>query len=223
METQARSPAISLDVVSDVMCPWCWIGKRRLAQALDLVRAVPVEVRWRPYQLDPTIPPEGIDRKVYLERKFSSPERIEAIYARVRQAGDVEGLPFAFERIHRSPNTVDAHRLIRWAAGPGLQDAMVERLFALYFAEGADLTDPEVLIEAARTVGLDVEIVAELLASDADKDLVEQEIGAARAMGIDGVPCFLIANRYAVVGAQAPEIIAGAIRRAAIPASAEEQ
>jgi len=206
---------ISLDVVSDIMCPWCWIGKRRLAQALDLVRGTPIDVRWRPYQLDPTIPPGGIDRKAYLERKFGSVERIEEIYARVRQAGEAEGLPFAFEKIRRSPNTLDAHRLIRWAVAPKLQDAMVERLFALYFAEGADLTDHAVLIEAARAVGLDAEIVAELLASDADKDLVEQEIGAARAMGIDGVPCFLVATRYAVVGAQAPETIAQAIARAA--------
>jgi len=201
---------VQIDVVSDVVCPWCLIGKRRLETALALRPATPVDIRWRPFQLDPTIPRGGIDRQDYVNRKFG-PERAREIYANVTKVGAGEGIAFAFDAIERSPNTVDAHRLIRWAATAGCQDAVVERLFAMYFIEGRDIGDPAVLGEAAADAGMDAAIVAQLLAGDADRDLIEKEVATAREIGVSGVPCFIVANRYVVMGAEAPEVIAGAI------------
>jgi predicted DsbA family dithiol-disulfide isomerase len=205
---------MTIDVVSDVMCPWCYIGKRRLEKAAALSPVIELDVRWRPFQLDPTIPDEGMDRRLYLERKFGSAENIERIYAPVRAAGEAEGIPFAFDKIRRSPNTLNAHRLIRWAQAAGLQDAMVERLFRLYFLEGGNLADTAVLAEAATEAGMDRTVLERLLAGESDKAEVRQEIELAQRMGITGVPTFIIANRYAVVGAQAPEVLAGAIAQA---------
>jgi 2-hydroxychromene-2-carboxylate isomerase len=136
---------VTIDVVSDVMCPWCYIGKRRLEAAVAALPEVALDVQWRPFQLDATIPPEGMDRRMYLERKFGGAEAAERVYAPVRAAGEAEAIPFAFDRIRRSPNTINAHRLIRWAGQAGLQEEMVERLFRLYFIEGGDLTDTAVL------------------------------------------------------------------------------
>jgi predicted DsbA family dithiol-disulfide isomerase len=205
---------VTIDVVSDVMCPWCYIGKRRLEKAAGARPDTALEVRWRPFQLDPTIPEEGMDRRLYLERKFGSPEAVELTYAPVRAAGEAEAIPFAFERIRRSPNTINAHRLIRWAGQAGLQDEMVERLFQLYFIEGGDLTDTAVLAQAAANVGLDRPMVERLLAGDTDAGEVREEIEAAQRMGITGVPTFIVGGRYAVVGAQAPEVLSGAIAKA---------
>jgi len=204
---------LRIDVVSDVMCPWCFIGKRRLEQALAEASDVPVEVTWRPFQLDPTLPPDGKDRSAYLEEKFGGPERAAAIYDRVREAGREEGIAFAFDKITRSPNTLDAHRLIRWAAQEGVQDAMVERLFELYFLEGADLTRQETLVEAAVAAGMERQVVARLLAGAADRMATEQEIAAAQHMGVTGVPCFILDGKYAVMGAQPAATLASAIRQ----------
>jgi predicted DsbA family dithiol-disulfide isomerase len=205
--------AVTIDVVSDVMCPWCYIGKRRLEKALQSLPEVETAVTWRPFQLDHTIPARGMDRQEYLRRKFGDAEEIEHIYAPVRAAGAREAIPFAFERITRSPNTLDAHRLIRWAHVGGVQDAVVERLFRLYFIEGADLTDPEVLAGCGEEAGLDRAVVERLLAGDADKAETQAEILQAQQMGITGVPTFLVGNRYAVIGAREPEVIAGAIAK----------
>ena len=222
---------IQLDVVSDVMCPWCYIGKRRLEQALaELDRetggdgdgdgggdGIEVELRWRPFQLDPTLPQEGRDRREYLETKFGGPERANEIYERIRQAGLEEGLEFNFDAIEVSPNTIDAHRVIRWASNEGqeIQDKLVERLFKDFFMEGAHLGRHEVLVEAAREAGMDESIVAALLATDQDREAVSQEIAVAQQMGVTGVPCFIIDNKYAVMGAQPAEQIVGAIKQAA--------
>ena len=208
---------VQLDVVSDVMCPWCYIGKRRLEQALESLDDVEVELRWRPFQLDPTLPPEGRDRREYLETKFGGPERAKEIYNGIKQAGLDEGLEFDFDAIGVSPNTIDAHRVIRWASNEGedVQDKLVERLFKDFFMEGANIGKHEVLIEAARDAGMDDSVVAALLATDKDRDEVAQEIAIAQQMGVTGVPCFIIDNKYAVMGAQGPEHIAGAIRQAA--------
>ena len=194
---------IQLDVVSDVMCPWCYIGKRRLEQALDQIDDVEVELRWRPFQLDPTLPAEGRDRKEYLETKFGGPERAKEIYGRIKQAGLEEGLEFDFDAIGVSPNTVDAHRVIRWASneGPEVQDRLVERLFKDFFMNGAHIGQHEVLVQAAKHAGMDESIVAALLATDKDRDEVSQEIAVAQQMGVTGVPCFIIDNKYAVMGA----------------------
>ena len=140
---------VTIDVVSDVMCPWCYIGKRRLEKAAAADPEIALDVHWRPFQLDATIPPEGMDRRIYLERKFGGAQAAERVYAPVRAAGEAEAIPFAFDRIRRSPNTINAHRLIRWAGQAGLQEEMVERLFRLYFIDGGDLTDNSVLAKAA--------------------------------------------------------------------------
>jgi predicted DsbA family dithiol-disulfide isomerase len=212
-ETVTTEP-ITIDVVSDVMCPWCLIGKRRLEQALANRPGAPVEVRWRPFQLDPTIPEDGIDRQVYLQNKFGGPDGAKQVYDRVREAGASEGIAFKFEDIQKSPNTINAHRLIRWASSFDAQDKIVERLFTLYFLEGADLTDHETLLNAAEEVGMERDVVAQLLASDADKDSVREEIVMASQMGVTGVPCFIIDEKYAISGAQPPEVIADAIDKA---------
>lgn len=205
--------ALTIDVVSDVMCPWCYIGKRRLDRARELVPEVPVDVRWRPFQLDAGIPPEGMDRQEYLDLKFGR-DRSQEIYARIEAAGEAEGINFAFDRIEKSPNTLDAHRLIRWAVSAGCQEQVVERLFSLYFVEGEDVGDKEVLVAAARDSGMDGDLVRELLDSDADKDRVEHEVNLAHQLGVEGVPAFIFGSRYIVLGAQAPELLAKAILRA---------
>ena len=208
---------VQLDVVSDVMCPWCYIGKRRLEKALETVGDVEVEIQWRPFQLDATLPPEGKDRREYLETKFGGPERAKQIYSTIEQAGRDEGLDFNFPAIEVSPNTLDAHRVIRWAANEGeaVQGKLVERLFELFFMEGAHIGQHKVLIEAAKHAGMDESVVATLLDTDKDRDAVEKEIAVAQQMGVLGVPCFIINNKYAVMGAQEPDQIASAIRQAA--------
>ncbi|MEL7272555.1 MAG: DsbA family oxidoreductase [Pseudomonadota bacterium] len=207
---------VQIDVVSDVMCPWCFIGKRRLERALEQLKDVEVAINWRPYQLDATLPPEGKDRRDYLETKFGGPERAKEIYGRIEQAGRDEGLDFKFEAIAVSPNTLDAHRVIRWALNEGskAQGALVEILFRKFFMEGENIGLHDVLTAAADEAGMDGSIVSALLATDQDKEAVTQEIGIAQQMGVSGVPCFIIDQKYAVMGAQEPENIAGAVREA---------
>lgn len=208
---------VELDVISDVMCPWCYIGKRRLEKALAMLDDIEVEIRWRPYQLDATLPPEGKDRQKYLEDKFGGPEQARDIYKRIEDAGELEGIDFAFDKIKVAPNTLNAHRLIRWAANGGeeAQQQIVERLFELFFTEGANIGDPAILLEAAEKIGMNVEIMEKLLPTDADREEVKNEIAAAQKMGVTGVPCFVINNKYAVMGAQEPATIAEAIKNAA--------
>lgn len=213
--------ALTIDVVSDVMCPWCYIGKRRLEGALALRPEVEVDVRWRAYKLDPTIPAGGVDRKTYLDNKFGGAERAGEIYARIVEAGRVEEIDFNFGGIARSPNTSNAHRLIRWSYGQRAQDAVVEGLFSAYFIEGGDIEDPVTLGEIATASGMDCDLVRELLASDADLDAVDAEIDQARQIGVDGVPCFIFGARVAVMGAQASEILAQAIDKALEPRAEE--
>ena len=212
--TSDQPQPISVDIISDVMCPWCYIGKRRFEKALKLKPDIDVDVRWRPYQLDETIPKGGVDRQEYLSKKFGGSERAKQIYQAISDAGDQEDIPFAFGKIERSPNTVDAHRLIRWAVSPGLQNEMVERLFELYFVEGGDLTDRNVLVQAAEDVGLDKALIVELIGTDADAELVTKEVHLAREMGVSGVPCFIVGNKYVVMGAEQPEVIARALEMA---------
>jgi len=214
IDASALEP-LKIDVVSDVMCPWCFIGKRRLEQALEAAHDVPVKVEWHPFQLDPTLPAGGKPRRQYLEEKFGSDARISEIYGRIAAAGADESIPFAFDRIEVSPNTLDAHRLIRWAGIEGLQDAVVERLFALYFLEGGNLADHAVLTAAAADAGMDGEMVARLLASDADLAETEAEVVHAQAIGVTGVPCFILDGKYAVSGAQPADVLEGAIRQVA--------
>ncbi len=208
--------AIGVDVVSDVVCPWCFIGQRRLQKAIA-ASGVEVTVRWRPYQLDPSIPKEGRDRREYMLDKFGSEERIRDIHARIEPLGAAEGIAFAFDAIKVAPNTLDAHRLIRWAGATGeaVQNRLVERLFRINFEEGGDLGDPAVLVAAAGEAGMETAVVEALLPTDADAEAVRNEIATAARMGITGVPCFLLENKYAVMGAQEADALADAIGQVA--------
>ncbi len=204
-----------VDVVSDVMCPWCFVGKRRLEKAIAQ-SATPLHIRWRPFQLDPTIPPEGKSRKDYLEGKFGSQERIDELLGSLSVAGEAEGIAFAFERIEFAPNTLDAHRLIRWASeGSDRQAAIVEALFRAYFLEGRHIGDHGVLADIAAAHGMEHEAVAARLATDEDRTAVEAEIAAAQRIGVTGVPTFILDQRYALVGAQPPDVLAEAISEVA--------
>ena len=206
---------VRIDVVSDVVCPWCFIGKRRLEKALALRPDIAVEVHWRPYFLNDWIPREGISREQYLTTKFGSPERYQGIAQRVTAAAAAEGLVYASDKVTRQPNTLDCHRLIRWAEGIGKAAEMKQRLMDLYFTEGADLTNHAVLVQAASDVGLEAEDVRAALASDQDVAVVEQEALSAKEAGIEGVPCFIFGGKFAVSGAQEPEYLAEAIERLA--------
>ena len=206
--------SLVIDVVSDVVCPWCYVGKKRLETALDLVPEVPTELRWRPFQLDPTIPPQGVPRAAYMEKKFGSLDKIAPIHARLNALGHEIGIPFDFAAITISPNTLDAHRLIRWAFGER-QDAMVETLFRAFFVEGKNLADHDVLADLAGSADLLRAEVRAALDTDEDMATVNREIAAAQELGIQGVPFFIFGQKYAVSGAESPAHLAAAIRQAA--------
>jgi predicted DsbA family dithiol-disulfide isomerase len=202
---------LTIDVISDVICPWCLIGKRRLEKALGDRPAV---VRWHPFQLNPHMPREGIDRKTYRIEKFGSWERSQELDARVAAAGEDVGIAFHFERQSRTPNTLDAHRVI-WLAGErGVQGAAVEALFLAYFTDGRDLSDRVTLAEIAAGAGLDRAEADELLSGDKGLDVVEAGEERARRLGVSGVPFFVINGRVALPGAQPPELFRQAFGQA---------
>lgn len=211
----SQNQPVRIDVVSDVVCPWCFIGKHRLEAALALKPGIAVEVHYRPYFLNDWIPREGMPREQYLTTKFGSPERYNGIAQRVTAAAAEEGLVYASDKIKSQPNTLDCHRLIRWAEGIGKAADMKQRLMDLYFTAGADLTNRAVLIDAAVDIGLDRDDVTAALASDQDVEAIEQEAQSAKEAGIEGVPCFIFAGKFAVSGAQSPEYLAQAIERIA--------
>ena len=210
--------AFQTDVISDVVCPWCFIGKRNLERALETWRGKhPDEtptVRWHPFQLNPQLPASGVPRKQYLENKFGGPERAKEIYARVSAAGGRAGIDFAFDAIQVQPNTIDAHRLLHYAAEHGRQDEIAEAIFRRYFVEGADLSSKETLAEIAQQAGMNRDEVAAYLASDADRALIEDQDRRARAIGVEGVPYFIFNQRLALSGAQPPEVIVEAMEKA---------
>lgn len=207
-----------VDIVSDTICPWCYIGKRRFERALTDHGVTGVKVGWRPFQLNPGMPSEGMERAAYLTAKFGSAAQVGAVYGRVRDAGRGDGIPFAFDRIRRTPNTVDSHRLIRWGAAADRQDQVVEILFRRYFLDGADIGDRDVLTDVAAEAGLDSNDVRRLLATETDRDAVLAEDAMAREMGVDGVPCFIFERKFAVVGAQEPEVFLQVFARLAAEA-----
>lgn len=211
-----------IDVISDVMCPWCYIGKKRLEKAIKSVPGIQVDVRWHPYQLDSTLPPEGKDRATYLNEKFGGAERAEAAYERVRQAGREEGIPFAFEKIEVSPNTLDAHRLILWSRSDDLQDDVVERLFRAYFVEGRNLAKSETLVQISAEAGMQSDLVEQLFETDSDLAKLKRQIDQASEMGVTGVPFFIIDGRFALAGAEDPATIAAALQHAEATRSDED-
>ena len=204
---------LPIDMVSDVVCPWCFIGKRRLEKAIALRPDIPIGVHFRPYFLNPWVPREGMSRADYLTAKFGSPERYRAMGQRVASAAAAEGLTYAPDKIVRQPNTLDCHRLILWAGASAA--AVKQRLMELYFAEGGDLSNRDVLVEAAASCGLDRDLVCRRLAGADNVERVENEANSAKETGIDGVPCFILGGFLAVQGAQSPEYLAQAIDHAA--------
>lgn len=208
----ALKPVV-LDVVSDVVCPWCYIGKKRIEDALALVPDVPVQLNWRPFFLNPWVPREGITRDEYLTQKFGSVEAYKNIAGRVGEAARAEGLDYNSQLVKRQPNTIDCHRLIHWAGAIGKSAEMKQRLMELYFRDGGDLTDTEVLVQAARDVGLDGDDVKKRLATDEDVERISGWANEAAEKGISGVPTFVFAQKYAVSGAQDAANLARAIRQ----------
>lgn len=198
---------ITIDVFSDPICPWCFIGKKRLDAALAERPDLPVAIRWRAFQLNPDMPKEGMERQAYLSAKFGGGERASEIYAQIGRVGEQVGIDFQFDRIPRTPSTLKAHRLIRYAQRPGIEcaDILVPRLFRAYFLEGQDIGDDTVLLDLAEESGLDRDAAAEYLDGREDEDEVQAEDVFARRLGIGGVPCFIIDGKYALSGAQEPE------------------
>ena len=207
----ADATPLSIDVVSDVVCPWCYLGKRFLEKAIALKPEIPVEVRFRPYFLNPWVPREGITREQYLITKFGSVERYNANSQRIIDIASAAGLDYARDKIKRQPNTIDCHRLIAWADDPA---RMKQRLMQLYFSEGGDLSDREVLVKAATDCGMDPATVRQRLTTDEDVARIGAEAASANEAGIQGVPFFIFGNLLAVSGAHPPEYLAQAIERA---------
>lgn len=201
----------TIDVISDFVCPWCYIGKRNL----DALRGeTAIETRWHPYLLHPEMPAGGIDRAELMRRKFGSVERAKELGSAVEQAARDAGLFLALGKAPRVPDTRDAHRLMRWATGQGVADALAEALFAAYFVDGRDIGDPAVLAELGAGVGLDPAVVARLLAGDADREAVQAQADHARAIGVTGVPTMVIDRKLAVVGAQPVDALRQALAQA---------
>lgn len=194
-----------LDIFSDPVCPWCYIGKARLERALEQRPDHPFVIEWHPYMLNPTLPREGMDRREYLQARFGSPEDVVRLHLPVQQACDDIGLPLALDRMTRMPSTLDAHRLVHWAGLEGRQHAVVSALFRANWAEGRDIGDPATLAEIAGAAGLDAAMIARLLASDADVDEIRARDAEIRERGLRGVPGFLIGRRYVLSGAQPME------------------
>jgi predicted DsbA family dithiol-disulfide isomerase len=205
---------ISIDVISDVICPWCFLGKRRLDKAIGLLDGITVEVNWRPFFLDPTIPAEGMSRRTYLENKFGA-ERLKTLHDPILAAAKADGVPYAFDRITRTPNTMDAHRIIRWSHDGDKQDNVAERLFLAYFNEGLDIGDRAVLVRIAGDAGMDGAEVSARLENGTDVDAVNAEVERAYRMGVTGVPCFIFAQKQGMMGAQPAEVLADAIGKLA--------
>ena len=206
---------LHIDFIADVVCPWCYIGWRRLEQALAMRPDVAAEVVWRPYQLDPSIPEEGVDRRAYMEAKFGSdPDRRKAMLEALNEAASGVGLDLRLADIPISPNTNAAHRLIRWAQGQGLQQPVLEAVLRAYFVELKDIGDPVVLADLAETAGMERMTVLRLLSEGADKDAVTREHMMAVQGGVTGVPFMIFGGKVAAVGAEAPERLAMAIDKA---------
>ena len=206
---------ITVDVVSDVICPWCYIGKRRLEKAIAALHGQhEVRVRWLPFQLNPAMPKEAVSRKDYRIKKFGSWERSQELDAKLIAVGETEDIRFAFDRMERTPNTVDAHRLIWLADQQGCHDAVMEALFRGYFTEGRDISNRQTLIEVVVEAGLDRQIAETVLNSDEGMDAIKETERLSRRLGVDGVPFFIFSNEITLSGAQQPDTFLDAFRMA---------
>ena len=215
---------MQIDVISDTVCPWCFIGKRRLMRAMAMRPNIAFDVKWRPYRLDPTIPKGGMDRQAYMRAKFGDdPMAIVEMHKQIASEGAKDGIEFDFAAIKRRPDTLDSHRLIRWAEAAGVQDEVVERLFIAYFENGEDIGDVRVLADIADLCGMDGVEVAQMLESDADAALVEREDQIAHEMGVTGVPAMIFGGKLAVSGARDAEMLAVVIDRVAAMSAEQPQ
>jgi predicted DsbA family dithiol-disulfide isomerase len=197
---------LTVEVISDVICPWCYIGKRRLEKAIDALECQrPVCVRWLPFQLNPMMPNEGISRREYRTEKFGSWERSQELDAKVIAVGKTEGIHFAFDRIERTPNTVDAHRLIWLADQQGCQDAVVEAIFRAYFTAGRDISNRQLLIDVVVEAGLNRQRAEAVMKSHEGIEAIKEANELARQFRVDGVPYFIINNEITLTGAQQPD------------------
>ncbi len=196
----------TLDIISDPICPWCYIGKCNLDKALAERPDFTFDIHWRPFQLNPDMPAGGMDRREYLETKFGGKEGAIKVYGQIAQAAEDAGLEIDFAKIKRTPNTIDAHRLIRWARVEGRQGPIVSQLFDRYFRQGHDISDHAVLSNVAKTANMDDAAVGRLLEGDADLAETRAEDTQAREMGVSGVPTFIVGSKYAVPGAQSKEM-----------------
>ena len=197
---------VTLDILSDPICPWCYIGKTYLDAALAAVPDHPFVIQWHPFQLNPDMPPEGMGRREYLEGKFGGKEAAVRAYAPVVERAEAAGLKINFEAMQRTPNTMDAHRLIHWAGIEHKQTEAVDALFQAYFVDARDIGDHEVLADIADSIGMDASVVTRLLKSDADRDDIASRDSHSRQMGVSSVPTFIVAGKHAVPGAQPPEL-----------------
>ncbi|WP_205963389.1 DsbA family oxidoreductase [Roseicella aquatilis] len=201
---RARLP---IEIVFDLVCPWCFLGIRRLRRMLRSRPDVVAELIWRPFLLNPDLAPQGVPRQEYLVRKFGGEERARRLHGTIADLGRAEGLDFRFDRIRRVPHSLDAHRLVRWAGRFGLADAMVETLFESYFMDGTDIGDAAVLAGIAGRLGLEAPAARRFLATVAEVEAVHADNLRAHRLGINGVPCFVVAGRHAIAGAQEPEVL----------------
>lgn len=206
---------MQIEIYSDVVCPWCFVGKRRLERALETAGyAQQAHIAWRPFQLNPTMPKEGMDRRVYLDAKFGGAEARRAIEERVAKAGEADGIVFAFDRIERTPNTFDAHRLIWFAGQQGCQDEIAEALFHSYFTKGREIGSLKSLAEIASDCGINREEIERFLARDRAVQEVRAEEAIGHRLGIRGVPYFVLNGRISISGAQPPDIFVSAFQQA---------
>ncbi|MEL7114649.1 MAG: DsbA family oxidoreductase [Pseudomonadota bacterium] len=197
---------VKLDILSDPICPWCYIGKTQLDRALEQVGDHPFEIEWHPFQLNPDMPDSGMDRREYLETKFGGKERAVQVYGQIAEAAEAAGLEIDFGAIQRTPNTLDAHRLIHWAGLEGRQTPVVMALFRAYFKEGRDIGDIDVLADVADGAGLDAAMIRKLLQGTSDREDIRARDAWARERGVTGVPTFVVGQQHAVPGAQPPEL-----------------
>ena len=198
---------MKIEFIFDTVCPWCYVGKRRFERALAMRPGTRATIAWRPFLLNPDIPAEGIDRRAYLDRKFGGPARVQRVHSAVAAAGEVEGIVFDFDRILRAPNTLNSHRMIRFAGGMGREAETVEALYRGYFCEGRDIGSVPDLVEIGRELGLPVEALDTYLRSDSDVAAIFNENARSHRLGVNGVPCLMLDGTYAVAGAQEPDVL----------------
>lgn len=210
---------LSIEVVYDLVCPWCFLGTRRLLRTLRRRPDLLFELAWRPFLLNPDMPRAGMARPDYIVRKFGGEDRARRLYATITQIGQSEGVLFRFDRIRRAPSSIDAHRLVRFASRYGRADALVEALFSAHFTDGLDIGDLSILTAIAHASGLEAMPVRRYLTGDADTDAIHAENLRAHRLGINGVPCFVVAGRHAIAGAQEPEVIERLLDVAAVEAT----